>query len=403
MTSVCVGSVASRPKTGVPDRIYLDTLFMSSVLPAPLNWLQPFLPYLPPMFVDVNGFCTGEPPSPPNLTEATMAAVLAGGEFGAGVVAAELIFQVIQSQLWYVLCECSSGAAPAPPTGQAEPTGLVKINPPNIVTPTPVGTCETATSPSLTPTIFSAARLFGVRITAGGGPPRALPSGATLIRYTLHSVSTGATHKTMDFFHYPYTTATQEATPTIQSVLTGTTVTLDVPVTPGTYGFQLSAQTHDGTATTDVAFADMAVYCGGQPGQVREPCCPPDPQLTGMVTRILEYVTLIQRQSVPFGYVSSTAHTALSGAGAISISGLLGVKVAVTTLPTSYGVAGTSPPEHFDLGFVTFGTADGFPSAFRLTRNPQVMMPARCSVYTDVDYDLAPGVVVTITELVREP
>jgi hypothetical protein len=124
--------------------------------------------------------------------------------------------------------------------------------------------------------------------------------------------------------------------------------------------------------------------------------------LTG-VQRAVAQITLVQRQAVPFDYVTSTTHTGLSGAGAISISGLLGIKINLTTLPLSYGVEGTSPPLHFDLGFVTFGTVDGFGQAVRVDRNPQVILPPRCSAFTDLDYDLAPGVVATITELVRAP
>jgi len=114
-------------------------------------------------------------------------------------------------------------------------------------------------------------------------------------------------------------------------------------------------------------------------------------------------VTLIQRQAVPFAYVASTAHSGLSGAGSLSISGLLGIKVAVTTLPAQLGSQGTSPAEYFDMGWLTFGTLDGYPQSYRLERSAQILLPNLCSAFTSLDYDLHPGVVVTITELLREP
>jgi hypothetical protein len=117
----------------------------------------------------------------------------------------------------------------------------------------------------------------------------------------------------------------------------------------------------------------------------------------------LTLTTLVQRQLAPFAYVPGPVHAGLTGAGAISVAGVVGVKIDITTLPGTLGVEGTSPPKHFDCGFVTFGTIDGFQQAFRVERNPQVLFPDRASVFTDLDYDLAPGVVVTITELVREP
>lgn len=396
MTSVCVGGVSSRPKTGVPARIYLDTNVMASMIPPALAWLVPFLPYLPPIFLDVSTFCTGEPPSAPNLVEATMAAVLAGGEFGAGVVAAELIQQVILSQAWYGLCECSSGTQPAAPAGQAEPTGLVKINPPTVATPPAVLPCKTLQIPNLVVTSgqdffrgsidYTGLDVTGFRIT----PLTSVASapGPNVTFRLLSQYQAGSTVTTLHSDDFTWNHAFTQS--------------FNYPSWPGANNLEVEiiAATAGGSTNTSVL---LEAFCGAAPGSKQQPCCPPDPVMTGMIAQILNYVTLIQRQAVPFGYVGSTAHAGLSGAGALSISGLLGVKVAVTTLPTSYGVAGTSPPEHFDLGFVTFGTPDGFPSAFRLTRNPQVMMPARASVYTDLDYDLAPGVVVTITELRREP
>jgi hypothetical protein len=118
---------------------------------------------------------------------------------------------------------------------------------------------------------------------------------------------------------------------------------------------------------------------------------------------IQQLLTLIQRQAVPFAYVSKTVHSGLSGAGSISVQGLLGVKLECTTIPSSLGVAGTSPAEHFDLGWITWGTADGYPQSVRIEHSPQLSLPARASAFTSIAYDLHPGVVATITELQREP
>jgi hypothetical protein len=114
-------------------------------------------------------------------------------------------------------------------------------------------------------------------------------------------------------------------------------------------------------------------------------------------------ITLVQRQAVPFAYVPGTVHAGLSGAGELDIFGLIGIKATITTLPDALGRAGTQPTELFDAGFLTFGTTDGFPTSFRLNRTDLLALPPRCSAYTKLDYDLAPGVVVTITELLREP
>jgi hypothetical protein len=114
-------------------------------------------------------------------------------------------------------------------------------------------------------------------------------------------------------------------------------------------------------------------------------------------------VKLIQRQAVPFAYVPGTTHTGLSGAGVIDVSGLIGAKADVTTTPDRFGREGTSPTEFFDMGFITWGTPDGWPSSFRLEHDPLVMFPRSAGLYTEIRYDLEPGVVITLTELLREP
>lgn len=409
MTSVCVGGVASQVKTGLPDLIYIDTEFTSSILPPQLAWMRPFLPYIPPLFLDLTPFCAGEPPSQPSLTQATMAAVLAGGDLSAAIVAGDLIQSAILNWYWYQVCECTSGTQPTAPTPQSEPSGLVSINPPALVSG-PAGTACATFSKSHAVDSTGATQTYLVGTTnLFSSANQIMPANVTRLDVTYTQIGSTSNQDAVSFI-----TRVWNSAGTVIASIPATTVgptaqgtnprVKSITVPAGAYNFEVDAGPIFGAAPwTQSAAADVQLYCGGAaPGQAQTPCCPPDPILTGMMTQILNYVQLIQRQAVPFGYITSTVHTGLSGAGAISISGLLGVKVAVTTLPSSYGVAGTSPPEHFDLGFVTFGTADGFPSAYRLTRNPQVMMPARCSVYTDLDYDIAPGVVVTITELVRE-
>jgi len=156
-------------------------------------------------------------------------------------------------------------------------------------------------------------------------------------------------------------------------------------------------------ASSESVHRTIELFCGAAPGSAVQPCCPPDPFTQGMLDQILSLVTLIQRQAVPFAYVASTAHAGISGAGSFSIPALLGVKVGWTTTPSELGVEGTSPETVFDAGWITFGTTDGYPTSVRLEHSPQIIMPARCSAYTELAYDLHPGVVVTITELVREP
>jgi len=146
-------------------------------------------------------------------------------------------------------------------------------------------------------------------------------------------------------------------------------------------------------------------YCDfAFPGGPISSCgCPPDPIMSAQLQQILNITTLIQRQAAPFGYVVGAAHAGLSGNGTIALSDLIGVQVDVTTLPASYGRATGEPDEFFELGFLTWGTADGYRSSTRLEHAQQVLFPPLAGVFTVLGYTLAPGVVATVTELVREP
>jgi hypothetical protein len=396
VTSVCSGGVSSQRKTGVPSRIYADPAFVVSALPSQLGWLAPFVPYLPPIYFDVDAFCASEPPGTPTLVEATIAAVLAGGEAGATFVAAQLIWEVIQNQLWYQWCQCSSGTQPTAPTGQSAPTNLPAVNPPAQLPPAASVACDFSQSSNITWAPNNGAlRTSGTLTTKNPTSYKVtvVQSVATApgpaITYLLESVGPGPSHTILD--SHTYVTANTVTDVHIFTVPVGTEFIRLTKNANGTAGLTLSQDT-------------LEVFCNGNPpGGVVAPCCPPDPNLTGMMTQILQYVTLLQRQLVPLAYVTKTQHTGLSGAGTFDIQGLLGVLINVTSLPASYGRAGTSPTEYFELGFVTFGTDDGYPSAFKVERSDQLLLPARCSAFTNIAYDLSPGVTVTITELVREP
>jgi len=114
-------------------------------------------------------------------------------------------------------------------------------------------------------------------------------------------------------------------------------------------------------------------------------------------------VDLIQKQSTPFAYVPGATHTGLSGDGEISVSGLLGMQAEVTTLPDSVGREDGSPIKLFDVGYITFGSGDGWEDSRRLDKSLRLVFPPYGGLYTKIGYSLRPGVVISITELEREP
>lgn len=123
---------------------------------------------------------------------------------------------------------------------------------------------------------------------------------------------------------------------------------------------------------------------------------------SAQISRIDNITTLIQRQEVPFAYIDSTAHSGLSGDGELAVQGLIGVSVAFTTVPGNLGLESGTPQANLFLGRINFGTAEGWERREVLTANPQLILPIS-GAFTRVGYSLTPGVVATITELVREP
>ena len=113
-------------------------------------------------------------------------------------------------------------------------------------------------------------------------------------------------------------------------------------------------------------------------------------------------MNLIQRQLAPFAYVHGTVHTGISGNGQLAVSGLLGVAVDVTTLPARAGRTSGDPDQLYDVGWINVGTADGFGPRQFISSNPFILRPVPGDM-TLIGYSIPADVVVTITELVREP
>jgi hypothetical protein len=114
-------------------------------------------------------------------------------------------------------------------------------------------------------------------------------------------------------------------------------------------------------------------------------------------------VTLIQRQQVPFGYIQSTAHTGLSGDGHIDVSGLIGCLVEVTDQGTNTGQQLGDPDVLWNAGWINWGNADASSPRSFIDCTPMLSLPAAAGQYTRIGYSLPTGIVITITELEREP
>ena len=176
-------------------------------------------------------------------------------------------------------------------------------------------------------------------------------------------------------------------------------------------------------ATYGIAFAEMAIYPTAlsstriaahyaaadrksfrpawRGSQLVQPSGLTDASAT--LEQLRELVTLIQRQEVPFGFLDGTVHTGLTASGLLTVSGLLGIRVDLTTIPAHIGRIDGQPTVYFDVGYIALGTATGFQRREIIRHDPQYVFSGEAGLYTRVAYTFPPGVVATITELLREP
>lgn len=392
MTVICGGGT-SGPNIGVDLALTYSAGRLAQLLVAAgLSELSAWLPLVGLIPVVLSGFCSTDPPAMVALTQAESDA-LANNTFGSDFVNGLGKFKdVLLNLIWLDVCHCTSGSLTTP----AVPA--VDANTPVFVSPA-------------TPTITPCFTLNGGTFTIGPNTsfaavagPTALPPGCT--SYYLRTTHTGATpaFDQVSIFDGPDTNFANAAWRGVSWAPGGVYTAFQGPNVPVQNRFFWIVQRLN-TQASVTATARIEFYCGGGTpgGPGPQPCCPPDASTQAYLDLILKQVTLIQRQNAPFGYIPGTVHSGLSGTGSIGIQGLIGAKVDVTTLPGSYGRAGTDPTQYFDLGFLSFGTPDGWPTSYRLDHDPYLMFPQRCGLYTQFDYDLAPGVAVTMTELKREP
>jgi hypothetical protein len=394
VTVVCGGGT-SGPNFGTAAVIDMSTGVLALRLAAlGMGWAVPLIALVSLAPLTLSTFCGTDPPAMPTFTSAETNALLqlnlGSADFVSGLGKAKDLFLNI---VWNDFCQCTSGALIPPVWPTTPPAGTPITQIPQLGLGSP---CQVLGPQG--PFTGSSVGTFVYLTSLAFDKPKPLVHRVTM---TLDAVALATWGWSNPVVVYEAAFVYQTPIPMPQIAVGTWQAVLQAPIVSD--HLETRATTANvsavGTMTQELeTFCDLTLGASGQPQ-----CCPPDPGTAGVLSAILNLVTLIQRQSVPFGYVTGAVHVGLSGAGVIEISGLLGIHVAITTLPTSYGVLGTSPAAYFDAGFLTFGVDDGYGSSYRLNRNPLALFPPRCSAFTDLAYDLPPGTVVTVTELLREP
>lgn len=412
MTALCSGG-ASGPKPGVNEVIIFSGSALATLLGnSGTPWGIAAAGALGVATYEATGLCTSDPPAEPTITGADWLALFTLGDLAAHIIAIEKFNALVTRAAWFSLCQCTSVATPSQPVvpPPADMPTLPAIGPSPCFSKSiqhtaiydPTSADVTGIQNALGPVGAQVNQVRGSVTEHATKLPSPLPTTAEFTFATPASPSL-AEGSTISVYFYTAANAqigTFEVGPGYLASHTYKS-TIAIPATAD-HWFISHSNTAVSPPTANDTIALTMVCSGGSPTSLSTPCIT-DPATMAVLEQILSYVTLTQRQLAPFAYVASTSHAGLTGDGSFDIQGLLGVKIALTTVPASLGVAAGTPEEHFDLGFVTFGSADGYPHSIRIEHNPQLALPARCSAFTKFAYTLHPGVVATITELVREP
>jgi hypothetical protein len=394
MTDLCPGGGTSQVKSGLSEFVVITSGALALALQrygaARLQFLIPLLG-LPPL--ELGPFCGTDPPDQPTFTEDEIFALLQlklDADYFSGLAKAR---DLVLRMLWYDMCECTTPSADP----YVEPT--LPTN-----TPLPVGPAAPIIPPCLEPVTESHDIVPGGSVVIN--LPTVIGQNASLV--TVQSSNTGGDSISSATRTVAWISATGVSTvlASWNAVANAAIPLKEVFLPPGVEHVRIALEEAGHTGISHHFEDVITVWCdGATPGGTSQlPCCPPDESTQSYLDLILNMVTLIQRQAVPFSYVYGTNHEDLSGDGEIAVQGILGVSINITTLPGYVGSADGTPVHLFDAGFITLGTADGWALSRRLDADGSLILaPPGAGAITRVGYTLPAGLVCDIRELVREP
>lgn|GEM_PF-2685651 len=398
MTAICGGG-ASRVRSQSPAAVFLAGEVVSAILQARFGlsptWIS-LLGFAAGQTIDLTAFCTTDPPAMPVFNQFDIAALLQQNEL-ISPGAYQKFADLIRIGAWYTFCECSSVATPAPPAGPAYPVGAPVVNPPGLI-PAPTTTaCFTRYGRSVAP---------GGSIV-GNVDPTPIPPGPGTSAWISGTVIPHGGTRPAYWEVYPFyisSTGAQTAGAMVHLAAAGTPrVRIADPPSDTAQMYVRVAQPSPYSSADEVALT-LEIFCDGQlpSGGSGGACCPPDPTILQRLDALFTLVTLMQRQSVPFAYRRGTPHPGITGNGEITVSGLIGCIVTLTTIPSNVGLQDGDPLVYWEAGWINWGHTDGFTKREFISASPQTSFPSPAGQYTRIGYSLQPGVVATITELVRE-
>lgn len=398
MTAACGGGT-SAPLPEYNRLIYIAPSMVAAFLNnIPTPWAVALAGAIGALTYEASTFCTVDPPAIPTFTAADTENMLHPEDIANFLPSLGKFKDLVGHYLWYQVCQCTSGTMGSPGTPPAAPSGGATFNPPAIAPITPSGQpCATHT--------------YSVVI----------PGSPTIVQVDEFALNAATTYMTADayFTDFTDTSVTQDTNDFFLDAsnnlfggllvghtsggLGGNIHHREVTVSSSWRRYRVRYQGTTGAAPLPVTLV-YNEYCGTTPGGGGGSInpCPPDPVVQMLLDNILSLVTLIQRQAVPFANVDGAVHAGLSGSGEISVQGLIGCRVTLTATPSNVGIESGDPLTVWNAGWINWGDAHGFLKREFIATSPFQTFPRAAGQYTRIGYSLSPGVVATVTEIVRE-
>lgn len=137
------------------------------------------------------------------------------------------------------------------------------------------------------------------------------------------------------------------------------------------------------------------------------PACSTTADLCTQLERLTQKVDWLMRTTPTTLTVTSiaegTVHAGLTGTGTLTVSGIRGVRVLLTTIPSYLGNVSGTPPLELRAGRIRFHSPEGWsPTIWHLHTTPLEIIGIDPLV-DQIGYTLSPQVVASIIELVRGP
>lgn len=414
----------SAPKPGAPPFVWLTWLDAKSWLGSVFPELAPFSYLVPPVLAEINAFCATEPPQPTALSDADIVAA------ATDPVKFEALIQFIKDSIYWAVwsnqcvCNPNPGSPPSCAGGWANSFLPVAVGPGGSqfligtrFTSLQIGAqfsgfrvwTPQAYNYAVGLTLWTAAGAIVVGTTIAAG----IPAGYHEFNVAPVTLTAGQDYIVSICVQVGYLWASDSTAPVndvvaawVSHLYATACGTFPTTVSGGWGGIQpilcvAASPTPPGappvpTITTPPFPTESAC--------TTQDVCDLVQQLLQSVTLLRTMVDLIQRQEVPFGYILGTTHPGLTGSGTISVQGLLGLAVHLSTVPGFWGLSSDYPQRYIPAPATTaVGTANGDQDTHFFHLTDELWFPVDMGAMTHVRYEFKPGCVGSITELIREP